>query len=316
MATLDADARAVLDLIASYARPTIDTLPLAKAREASRIGYLMMQGDKEEVAAVAEVEAPGPFGPIRLRIYRPAGSRPGQLLPALAYIHGGGFVVMDLDCYDGFSRRFANRSGCAVVQVDYRLAPESRFPGPVQECVAAVAWIIDHAAELQLDVCRIAVGGDSAGGNLAAVTTLALRGTPRPPLAYQLLVYPATDLRGESESNRLFAQGYFLTSQLMRWFIGQYLGEEHGQRLDWRASPLLAENHASLPPAYVITCGFDPLRDEGRAYAEKLRSAGVPVRLQEYETQIHGFMLMDKSIRQANAAADEMAAVLKLALSA
>ncbi|MBL6751955.1 MAG: alpha/beta hydrolase [Nevskia sp.] len=315
MATLDAEARAVLDLIASYGRPTIDLLPLDKAREAARVGYLMLQGPREEVASVVDCEMPGPLGPIRLRTYRPAGSRDGAALPALIFIHGGGFVVMDLECYDGFARRFANLSHCAVVMVDYRLAPESRFPGPVDESVAAVRWISANAARLGLDPARLAVGGDSAGGNLSAVAALALRGNMEPPLAYQMLIYPATDLRGTSPSNSAFGEGYFLTAALMKWFVGQYIARD-SDKLDWRASPLLAPSHAGLPPACVITCGFDPLQDEGRAYAEKLRAAGVPVTLRDYATQIHGFMLMDKPLRQANEAVAETAAVLKAALSA
>jgi acetyl esterase len=265
--------------------------------------------------AVAEARlllAPGPAGPIPLRAFRPQGTTADEVLPALVYFHGGGWVIGDLDTHDVVCRQFANGAGCAVLSVDYRLAPEYRFPGAVEDCVAATQWIAAQAKTLAIDPARIAVGGDSAGGNLATVVALAARESGGPALCHQLLIYPATDQRMGFPSIVNNGEGYLLTKKAMEYFRGHYLPKE-SDWLDWRASPFLANSLAGLPPAYVLTAGFDPLVDEGRAYAERLAKEGVATEYQEYPDMVHGFLLFGGALDTANAAVDACCAVLKKA---
>ncbi len=230
---------------------------------------------------------PGPGGDLPVRVYRKLGG-PGQA-PAIVYYHGGGWVVGDLDSHDGCCRVLADVSGCVVVSVDYRLAPEHRFPAAVDDAVAAFRWVQEHHREVGVLAGRVGVMGDSAGGNLAAVVAQRCRDED-PPVA-QSLVYPATDAHLDSESHRLFADGFFLTRQDMEWFRGHYLPEV----ATWdspAASPLLADDVSGLAPALVVTAGFDPLRDEGAAYAERLEAAGVPCEYRCYDDLVHGFFGM------------------------
>ena len=264
------------------------------------------------VAEARLLIAPGPAGPMALRAYRPQGAQKDEVLPALIYFHGGGWVIGDLDTHDVVCRQLANGARCAGFSVDYRLAPEARFPAAVEDCVAATQWIAAQAKALAINPARIAVGGDSAGGNLATVVALAARDAGGPAILFQLLVYPATDQRTEFPSHRRNAEGYLLTRAAIEYFRGHYLPKESEWR-DWRASPFLAESLAGLPPAYVLTAGFDPLLDEGRAYAERMAKEGVAVEYQEYPDMVHGFLLFGGALDTANAAVEACCGALRKA---
>ena len=248
-------------------------------------------------------------GGVLIRAYRPAGVAKTEVLPALMYFHGGGWTIGDLDTHDVLCRELANGARCAVFSVEYRLAPESPFPAAVEDCVSATSFVHREAATLNLDPNRISVGGDSAGGNLAAVVALHARDAGGPPLCFQLLIYPATDQNLETESLGRNGQDYLLTRPLMERFRANYLPRP-ADYADWRASPALAKSHAGLPPALVLTAGFDPLLDEGRQYAELLARAGVEVAYREYSDMIHGFILMGGVLDTANAAVAECCAQL------
>jgi len=240
-----------------------------------------------------------------MRLYRPV---VGETLPALVYFHGGGWTIGDLDTHDVLCRQLALGARCAVFSVDYRLAPEHPFPAGVDDCWAATRYVAENGG--RLNVRGIALGGDSAGGNLAAVVSLLARDAGTPAIAFQLLIYPASDQRCATPSHERNAQGYLLTRDAIKYFRGHYLPAERDW-LDWRASPLLAQSHAGLPPALVITAGYDPLRDEGSAYADKLRAAGVKVAYREYADMVHGFLLFGGVLDSANAAVAECAAALR-----
>jgi acetyl esterase len=248
-----------------------------------------------------------------VRLYCPAGSEASDVLPALIYYHGGGWLLGGLDSHDVVCRRFANAARCRVVSVDYRMAPEARFPAAVDDSLAATQWVFDNAATLAIDPARIAVGGDSAGGNLAAVMALMARDGTLPPLVFQLLVYPATDMMMTTISSRTIRDGVPLTTTTMKWFIDHYL-RSAADVADWRASPLRAATVAGTAPALVLTAGHDPLRDEGIAYAQRLEREGVRVMHFHYADQIHGFMTMGRLIRAADQAIDQMARALHKAL--
>jgi acetyl esterase/lipase len=243
------------------------------------------------------------FDRIAVRAYRPVS---GEVLPALVYFHGGGWTIGDLDTHDVLCRQLANGARCAVFSVDYRLAPEASFPAAVEDCLAATRFVFEKSGSLKIDVSRIAVGGDSAGGNLAAVVAL----HRQMPLAFQLLIYPATDQRCDTDSHRRNGEGYLLTREGIEFFRGCYLPEKK-HWADWRASPLLAASHAGLPPAFIITAGYDPLRDEGREYAERLAQAGVEVAYREYSDMVHGFLLFGGVLDTANTAVADCCAALR-----
>ncbi|HEY5899097.1 MAG TPA: alpha/beta hydrolase [Burkholderiales bacterium] len=242
-----------------------------------------------------------------MRVYRPLA---GETLPALLYFHGGGWTIGDVDTHDVLCRQLALGARCAVFSVDYRLAPEHPFPAAVDDCWAATRYVAENADKLKIS--RIAVGGDSAGGNLAASIALLARDAGGPRLAFQLLVYPATDQRCASASHQRNAQGYLLTRDAIEYFRRAYLPNP-SDWLDWRASPLLAKSHANLPPALVVTAGYDPLLDEGRAYAERLKSAGVEVTYREFADMVHGFALFGGVVDTANSAVAEFCAALRRA---
>jgi acetyl esterase len=231
----------------------------------------------------------------------------------LVYYHGGGWVIGDLDTHDVQCRQITAEAGIAVVAVDYRLAPEHKFPAAIDDAWAATRWVVAQAAELGIDASRLAVGGDSAGGNLAAVVALMARDAGGPAIALQVLAYPVTDVGAESKSYGDFAEGYMLTRDGMRWFTNHYL-KSPAEATDWRASPLRAASLAGVANALVITAGFDPLRDEGAAYAARLTDAGVQVDYINYGGMIHGFMPMGKLIATGNRATSHVAASLRQAL--
>jgi acetyl esterase len=310
---LHPQARALLDLMIERRVPPTHTLTPAEARQVYLDRRSFSQPEPGAVAEVRNLAAPGPAGPIPLRLYRPLGARPDTVLPALVYYHGGGWVIGDLDTHDTLCRELANLSGCAVVAVDYRMGPEHRFPAAVDDALAAAEWVRAQAAALGIDAKRLAVGGDSAGGNLAAVVALAARDAGDLPIAFQLLIYPATDMRRGHPSHTSNGQGYLLTRDTISYFHDHYITDARHD-LDWRASPLLHPDLSGLPPALVLTAGFDPLRDEGLAYASALTAAGNRATYVCFERQIHGFIVMGRVLDEANAAVSMCAAELRRAL--
>jgi acetyl esterase len=296
MIPLDRGAQRVLDLIREIGRPPIHASTPAEAREATAKSRAVLQPEPPEVAEVEDLACPGPAGPIRLRRYRGAGTEPEAALPCLLFMHGGGWVIGDLESHDQPCRLLANAARCCVVSVDYRLAPEHKFPAAVEDSAAALRFVAENASRLRIDPARIAVGGDSAGGNLAAVLCLLGREGQVPMPGYQLLLYPATDMAGSRPAYERFTEGYILVRSTMLWFIGHYLADPAAQGLDWRASPLRATSLAGLPPAFVMTCGHDPLVDEGLAYARRLEQEGVHVTYLHVADQMHAYLTMGKFI--------------------
>ncbi len=280
--------------------------------EMARAGYLAvaeMLGQGPDVDT-EDSAVPGPAGDIPVRIYRPKGAGPG--LPILVYYHGGGWVIGDLDTHDYAARELCAGAGCLVVAVDYRLAPEAQFPAAVDDSWTALQWVAANAESRGGDPSRIAVGGDSAGGNLSAVMSLLARDAGGPKLAFQLLVYPAVDMEFSRPSIDENADGYVLTKDHMIWFRAHYLRSK-ADRTDFRASPLLASDHSGLPPALIITAEFDPLRDEGRDYADTLHAAGVAATLSNYEGQVHVFFQLSPILNGGRKAVDEACAALRQA---
>ncbi len=310
---LHPQARALLDLMVARGMPLTETLTPVDARALYRERRAVTQPDPPPVAEVRALSAPGPSGPIPLRLYRPIGSLGSDRLPVLVYYHGGGWVIGDLDTHDVLCRELCNAAACAVVAVDYRLAPEHRFPAAVEDALAATRWVRQSADSLGLDADRLAVGGDSAGANLAAVVAIAARDAADLPIAFQLLIYPATDMRRGHASHGSNGRGYLLESTTIAYFHDHYIDDPRLD-LDWRASPLLQQNLAGLPPALVLTAGFDPLRDEGLAYADALSAAGNRSTSICFERQIHGFITMGRVLEEANTAVNLCAAAVRHAL--
>lgn len=305
---LDPQVRTFLDQIGAPGAPQLHEVPVDEAR---RMMEMMsnFQGAGESVLEVRDVEATGPDGAIPVRVYRPAAGT----LALLVYFHGGGWVLGSRDTHDRICRALANRTHAVVVSVDYRLAPEHRFPAAAEDAYAATVWAVEQASALDVDADRVAVAGDSAGGNLAAVVSLMARDRGGPGLRHQLLVYPVVDGTREYPSHEENAEGYFLTTATMRWFWGHYAPDAAARRNPY-ASPIRADDLSGLPPAFVLTAEFDPLRDEGEAYAEALAKARVPVRLERYGGQIHGFFGMTSVFDAARRAFDEAAGTLRRAL--
>ena len=307
---LDPQAQKVVDALAALnLKPFKDSTP-AEARESMRTRTAAL-GPFEEVAAVADHRVPVTGGEITVRVYKPAGMGPH---PVLVFYHGGGWVIGDLYTHDGICRSIVNAAGCAVASVDYRLAPEFKYPVPVEDSYAGLLWVVANATRLGLDSARIAVGGDSAGGNLAAVMALLARDRRGPRLLLQILVYPVTNHDFGTASYRENGTGFVLTTDDMRWFWRHYLSREEQGR-EMTASPIQAKSLADLPPALVITAGCDPLRDEGDAYAARLRDAGVAVTLTQYPGMFHGFLRMTRILDQSRVLLDEIAGALKKALA-
>jgi acetyl esterase len=292
--------------------PATSTLsvPAARAQYEARIAAM---APPAAVARVEERTMPGPGGPLRLRVYTPPGQGP---FPLLVFLHGSGFVLCSLDTHDGICRNLCAGAGCVVASVDYRLAPEHRFPAATEDCLAATRWCAEHAAALGADPARVAVGGDSAGGNLAAVTALRLRDEGGPRLAGQVLLYPVTDWHTPGHpSYAENAEGYGLTRDTMEWFWGHYLADPAREATHPHAAPLRAPSLAGLPPALVTSAEYDPLRDEAEAYAEALRAAGVAVAATRWMGMNHGFLFWARKVDKATAAIEEAAGWLREAFA-
>lgn len=305
--SLHPQVAALLERIARSPLPKYHTVSPFVARRIYRDTRAALAPKAPEVAEVRLLA----FQSYSMRVYRPAAA---EKLPALVYFHGGGWTIGDVDTHDVLCRQLAVGAHCAVFSVDYRLGPEHPFPAAVEDCIAATEYVCREASGLGVDARRVAVGGDSAGGNLAAVVALHARDAGGPRLAFQLLVYPATDQRLATPSHERNARGYLLEREGIEFFRRCYLPDAKTYT-DWRASPLLARNHAGLPAALVITAGYDPLLDEGRAYAERLEAAGVEVAYREYPDMVHGFVLFGGVVDTANAAVAECCAALRRAFS-
>ena len=311
---LHPQAKALLALIEQRGLPATHTLTPVEARRMYRERRFFTQPQAPEVAQVRDASASGPHGDIPLRIYRPLGSTACATLPVLVYYHGGGWVIGDLDTHDTLCRELANSADACVVAVDYRMGPEHRFPCAINDCIAATNWVSREAGALNIDTARIAIGGDSAGGNLAAAVAIAARDQGDLPIVHQLLIYPATDQRRGAPSHTTNGQGYMLTADTMNYFHDHYI-DDTAHDLDWRASPLLRQDLTRLPPALVITAGFDPLRDEGLMYANRLSEAGNAATYICFERQIHGFITMGRVLDEANTAVALCAAELRRAFA-
>jgi len=303
LSALDPEARHVLALGRQADAPPFEAGTPQQARRAYDEGFPDLQGEREPVGLVSERTIAGPGGPLKLRIYRGQGA-PDADAPALLYLHGGGWVIGNLESHDEICRWFANMAACVIVSPAYRLAPEHKFPAAVEDCFAVLSFMRDAAGELGIDTRRIAVAGDSAGGNLATVLALLARGN-RIPLTAQLLFYPNTDAAQTADSYRRFGEGFGLTASTMAWFRDHYISNVSDID-DWRASPLKAESLAGAPPAFIALAGHDVLADEGEAYAGRLEEDGVPLVLRRWPGQIHGFVSMGRhgpAARQAVAEA-------------
>ncbi len=317
---LDPQAHGLLKLMLEYAVPAVNTQTPREARQAylSRKGF--SQPEPIDVAHVQDHAVNLGARELRVRQYRPeviAPSHPGQMdamAGALLYFHGGGWTIGDIETHDVLCRALCAGAGCAVFSVDYRLGPEAPFPAAYEDAIAAFEWLHERAQDhtFGVDPKRIAVGGDSAGGNLAAAVCLGLKERAHKP-SFQLLIYPATDMHCTHPSHAKNGKGYLLTREAIEWFRHNYVPDASDYD-DWRASPLLAKNHEGLPPAFVLLAGYDPLHDEGLAYANKLSKAGVSVRVVNFERQIHGFVTMGRILDEANTAVDLCVSVLKAAL--
>jgi acetyl esterase len=305
---LDPVAQQFLDQLAAGGLPPLESMSPAEARVATD-GMICAFAEQTELAAVEDRRVPGPAGEIPVRVYTPEGRVP---LPILVYFHGGGFVIGSLHSHDPICRALAARVPAVVVAVDYRLAPEHPFPAAAEDAYAATSWVATHAREIGGDPGRIAVAGDSAGGNLSAVVSLLARERGGPSLAHQLLIYPVTDFSFETRSHIDNGEGYFLTRSLMEWFLGHYFSGPT-PRSDPRFAVLRAPDLRGLPPATVVTAEFDPLRDEGESYAARLRAAGVPAELTRVDGMFHGFFGMPALFPQAATAIDAAAVVLRKA---
>jgi acetyl esterase/lipase len=310
---LDPVLKSFLDQMAAAPGPKMWDMSPTDARQAF-VALLQLAGPKDvPIGKTENVSVPGPQGGIPVRLYSPvaAGS---EALPVLVYYHGGGFVIGDLDTHDGLCRLFANEAGCRVIAVHYGLAPERKFPSAVEDAFAALTWVESSATRLGIDANRIAVAGDSAGGALAAVVAQMAKQNGSPKLVMQMLLFPVTQIGGDTSSLREFAVGYFLEKKTLDWFFGHYLTAD-ADTSDPRISPLRAKDVSNLPQAYFMLGGYDPLHDEGLQYAEKLRAAGVPVTVADYGDMVHCFIYLQTILPQAREAMDAAARALRAAFA-
>jgi acetyl esterase len=305
---LDPTLKTVLDGLAAAGGPALGTQSVAETRAA--FDNMPLPRKQIELSSIESRRIPGPAGELPVRIYHPHGA---GVKPVLVYFHGGGWVIGTLDSYDATCRELAQGADCVVVSVDYRLAPEHRYPAAPEDCYAALKWVTANAASLGVDARRLAVGGDSAGGNLSAVVSQMARDKGGPAIRFQLLIYPVTDADFTRRSYVDNAEGYLLTTASMHWFWDHYAPSKP-QRAEPYASPIRAADLSGLPPAWVCTAEFDPLRDEGEAYAKRLQQAGVSTTLTRFDGLIHGFVSMGLVAPKAQAAVDEAVAALKKGL--
>lgn len=307
--SLDPQVQGLLEMMAAAGGPPLSTMSVEEAR-AGLIGMAALSGEPQAVGKVEDRVIPGPDGQIPVRIYTPEGTGP---FPLLVFFHGGGWVLGNIDSHDAVCRALTNAADCITISVDYRLAPEYKFPAAPEDCYAATRWAADNASSCNGDATRIAIGGDSAGGNLTAVVALMARDRGGPKLVYQLLMYPVTDhYTLNTPSYQANSEGYFLTKNDMIWFWDLYVSSEDDTKHP-HASPLQAQDLSNLPPAMVITAEYDPLRDEGEIYADRLREAGNQVTAKRYHGMIHGFVSFSGMVDQGKQAIEDAAAGLRKA---
>lgn len=310
---LDPESQRLIDLMAAANRPAWNSLSPQAARDL----YLSLrpgaQGPRPGEVKVADRTIPGPAGELPVRIYRPAGAPTDVKLPALVYAHGGGWVFGNLDSHDVLCAQLAIEAGIVVFHIDYRLAPEARFPAAFDDVVAGLKWVAANGPSIGIDSSKLAIGGDSAGGNLAAAVAIWARDHGGPKLLMQLLAYPVTDAVGRADSYRRYEDGYGLNAATMEWFFDHYAPNK-SQRGDWRLSPIRAASLAGLPPALVVTAGYDPLCDEGRAYAARLHKEGTQADLVEFGGMLHGFLSSPMLLHGARRGTSLCAAALREAL--
>jgi acetyl esterase len=306
---LDPQAQALMQLMIDKGVPPVNTLTPTEARESYRSRRTFTQPDAPEVFKLEDKLIAYNGVNIPVRVYHPFSAQTHSALPALVYLHGGGWTIGDLDTHDVLCRSLCLQANVVVVSVDYRMGPEHKFPAAFDDCVAAFEWTVENAGHLGIDAKRIAIGGDSAGGNLTAAACLQLRSHPVQP-AFQLLIYPATIMWQDTPSYHANGQGYLLTKDSIAYYTDNYLRDRNDAK-DWRASPQWAESHAGLPPAFVLTAGYDPLRDEGMMYADALSKAGVSTQYVCFERQIHGFITMGRIMQEANTAVSMCSQVLR-----
>ena len=311
---LDPQARTLLDQLAAAGRPPVWQLTPEEGRQGwDALAHLF--GPPETPTRLEDHTVPGPAGAIPVRLYRPgAGTVGGAPLPVLVWFHGGGFVIGSVASYDNVCRALANRAECLVASVDYRLAPEHRFPAAIDDAYAATSWIAEHAAEWGGDPARVAVGGDSAGGCISCVVTQLARDRGGPPLAFQLLVYPGTDWDLDVPSIRALPTGYLLERDSLVWFRDRYL-RSRDDETDPRASPLRAARLDGLPAAFVVTAEYDPIKDYGTRYVERLEAAGVPVEHRQYPGTIHAFVSLAGALDAGKAALEDCGDALRAAFA-
>lgn len=307
---LDPEAQILLDAMIKANRPAFETLTPVQARQQMKEVRALLKQPVPQVAEVRDLTVPAPHGDIPVRLYRAKAAAAGTAQPALVFFHGGGWVFGDLETHDNLCRGLANSGDCTVLAVDYRLAPEHKFPAAADDSWAAFTWAHANAAKLSIDPGKLAVGGDSAGGNLAAVVAMQAQQNGGPRIASQMLLYPVTDMTMKTESYKQLATGYNLTASVMAWFRDLYL-RSPADISDWRASPILASNIAGLPPAYIAVAGCDPLHDEGVAFAKLLERHNVPVTLRDFSGQMHGFASMTGFLKAADEVVADVGAALK-----
>jgi acetyl esterase len=305
--TMDPKAQIVGEFVKSIRVPGYFP-PLPELRQQLRTMVTLMDEPAPALPRIEDLRIPGPAGEIPIRVY--ASRVGGSPLPAVAYFHGGGWVQGDLETHHGLCARLAQHAGVLVAAVDYRLAPEHKFPAAVDDCLAAYRWLRERGREITADATRVAVAGDSAGGNLSAVISQLAAAGGMPVPTCQVLIYPAVDFSFETDSHRELVDGHVIPRERVLWYMEQYLRSD-ADKADLRASPLRAPHLAGQPPALIVTAGFDPLRDEGRAYGDRLREAGVEVVYREYPGQIHAFVSLTKAIPQGMACTLEVADYLR-----
>jgi acetyl esterase len=305
---LDPILKGLLDQMAANPMPKLWEIPPAAGREMYKGMSAMLDPQNVPIGKVEDRKIPGPGGEIPIRIYTPVGGGAGAL-PAVVFFHGGGFVIGDLNTHDALCRQLSNEAKARVIAVDYRLAPENKFPAAADDCFAALKWVASQASAIGVDANRIAVCGDSAGGNLSAVVCQLAKHAGGPQIVYQVLMYPTTIAHAKTDSMKAFEKGYFLEREAMDWFFDAYVPKGHDLK-DPKLAPFYGDVRG-LPPAYVITAGFDPLKDEGKHYADKMAAAGVPVSYKDYPALVHGFFNMSGVVPQAKDAIQDVAAKLK-----